>query len=277
MLNNLISIFLKELGKDYKLPYLELFTFVVMMIIFFYLFSTLKKYFDMKEERNLTAYNDQLDALFSVHRSLNKDTTDREELNDALYKLSQVGDSQIATKSFYWINEKSINYQDVMSVINIEIRRLHNLKGSSTVPGGFLRDLEDLYRLTLSFVRPAFFAFLLWMLLMSFMSLCMMVWLGNIQMLDFFAVVSILLIALLLFSLIGIILRSLFKKPRIKNWRKVLLIIFIGGGGIISLYVASTNKIDELLDSLVILSLHLACLIFIIYIDQETFPDRKIG
>lgn len=277
MLNNLISIFLKELGKDYKLPYLELFTFVVMMIIFFYLFSTLKKYFDMKEERNLTAYNDQLDALFSVHRSLNKDTMDREELNDALYKLSQVGDSQIATKSFYWINEKSINYQDVMSVINIEIRRLHNLKGSSTVPGGFLRDLEDLYRLTLSFVRPAFFAFLLWMLLMSFMSLCMMVWLGNIQMLDFFAVVSILLIALLLFSLIGIILRSLFKKPRIKNWRKVLLIIFIGGGGIISLYVASTNKIDELLDSLVILSLHLACLIFIIYIDQETFPDRKIG
>lgn len=277
MLNNLISIFLKELGKDYKLPYLELFTFVVMMIIFFYLFSTLKKYFDMKEERNLTAYNDQLDALFSVHRSLNKDTMDREELNDALYKLSQVGDSQIATKSFYWINEKSINYQDVMSVINIEIRRLHNLKGSSTVPGGFLRDLEDLYRLTLSFVRPAFFAFLLWMLLMSFMSLCMMVWLGNIQMLDFFAVVSILLIALLLFSLIGIILRSLFKKPRIKNWRKVLLIIFIGGGGIISLYVASTNKIDELLDSLVILSLHLACLIFIIYIDHETFPDRKIG
>ena len=231
----------------------------------------------MKEERNLTAYNDQLDALFSVHRSLNKDTMDREELNDALYKLSQVGDSQIATKSFYWINEKSINYQDVMSVINIEIRRLHNLKGSSTVPGGFLRDLEDLYRLTLSFVRPAFFAFLLWMLLMSFMSLCMMVWLGNIQMLDFFAVVSILLIALLLFSLIGIILRSLFKKSRIKSWRKVLLIIFIGGGGIISLYVASTNKIDELLNSLVILSLHLACLIFIIYIDQETFPDRKIG
>lgn len=277
MLNNLISIFLKELGKDYKLPYLELFTFVVMMIIFFYLFSTLKKYFDMKEERNLTAYNDQLDALFSVHRSLNKDTMDREELNDALYKLSQVGDSQIATKSFYWINEKSINYQDVMSVINIEIRRLHNLKGSSTVPGGFLRDLEDLYRLTLSFVRPAFFAFLLWMLLMSFMSLCMMVWLGNIQMLDFFAVVSILLIALLLFSLIGTILRSLFKKSRIKSWRKVLLIIFIGGGGIISLYVASTNKIDELLDSLVILSLHLACLTFIIYIDQETFPDRKIG
>ena len=277
MLNNLISIFLKELGKDYKLPYLELFTFVVMMIIFFYLFSTLKKYFDMKEERNLTAYNDQLDALFSVHRSLNKDTMDREELNDALYKLSQVGDSQIATKSFYWINEKSINYQDVMSVINIEIRRLHNLKGSSTVPGGFLRDLEDLYRLTLSFVRPAFFAFLLWMLLMSFMSLCMMVWLGDIQMLDFFAVVSILLIALLLFSLIGIILRSLFKKSRIKSWRKVLLIIFIGGGGIISLYIASTNKIDQLLDSLVILSLHLACLIFIIYIDQETFPDRKIG
>lgn len=277
MLNNLISIFLKELGKDYELPYLELFTFVVMMIIFFYLFSTLKKYFDMKEERNLTAYNDQLDALFSVHRSLNKDTMDREELNDALYKLSQVGDSQIATKSFYWINEKSINYQDVMSVINIEIRRLHNLKGSNTVPGGFLRDLEDLYRLILSFVRPVFFAFLLWMLLMGLMSLCMLVWLGNIQILDFIAVVSILLIALLLFSLIGIILRSLLKKPRIKNWRKVLLIIFIGGGGIISLYVASTNKIDELLDSLVILSLHLACLISIIYIDQETFPDRKIG
>lgn len=276
MLNNLISIFFKELGKEYKLPYLELFSFVIMLVIFLYIFSTLKKYFEAKEERNLASYNDQLDALFSTHRSLNMDVINREEVNDALYKLSQVGDSQIAVKSFDWINEKSINYQDVISVISIEISRLHSLKGSNTVPGGFLRDLEELYRLFLSFFRPAFFAFLLWTFFMSLVSLCLMVWIGDLKLIDFMLVVSILLVASFLYSLLGVTFLSIFKRPHTKIWRKILLVIFAGGGGLITLYGATTSKVDELLTPLWILLLHLISLIFIMFIDRETFPGGKI-
>lgn len=276
MLNNLISIFFKEVGKEYKLPYLELFTFLIMLFIFLYFFSTLKKYFEAKDERILNEYSNQLEAVFLVHRSLNIENINRKELNDALYKLSQVGDGQIAIKSFQWITEKSINYQDVNYAINLEIRRLHSLKGSNKNPGGFLREAEELYRLFLSYFRPAFFAFLLWIIFMSLISLIVMLGVGELKVLDFILVVSTIFVSLILFSLLGIIVKSLFKKPYYKTWRKILLVVFIGSGGGFTFFRASTDKINEFAEPLLFLFLHLACLIFMIYIDKETFPNKKI-